>query len=393
MASPEALAPPTPPMVAMVAGEASGDLLAGLLLDGLRERWPQLTCMGIGGPQMARHGFEAWWPHHKLSVHGFGWEVLRRYREIVGIRRQLQTRLLAQRPDVFIGVDAPDFNLDLERNLRAAGIKTVHFVCPSIWAWRPERIEKIRASVDHVLCIFPFEPELLARRGIDATFVGHPLASVIALEPDKSAARAALGLDVSDRVLAILPGSRSSEIRHLALVFFQAAALVKQAQSAIKMIVPAVPALRGAIERAAARAGVLEQVQIVNGQSHTVLAACDVTLIASGTATLEAALFKRPMVIAYRMGWLSWQIMRRKQLQPWVGLPNILCRDFIVPELIQDRATPQALAEAVLQWFDDLDRQPAKMAALQQQFVALHYSLRRDTSTLATDAIKKILAR
>ena len=231
-----AVAPSPQPVVAMVAGEASGDLLAGLMLGGLRERWPQLTSMGIGGPQMVRHGFEAWWPHHKLSVHGFGWEVLRRYREIVGIRKQLQTRLMEQRPDVFIGVDAPDFNLDLEHNLRAQGIKTVHFVCPSIWAWRPERVEKIRASVDHVLCIFPFEPELLASHSIAATYVGHPLANVIPLEPDKTAARAALGLDASDRVLALLPGSRSSEIQHLALGFFQAAALVKQAQQAIKLI-------------------------------------------------------------------------------------------------------------------------------------------------------------
>jgi len=377
----------------MVAGEASGDLLAGLLLEGLRQRWPQLTSAGIGGPQMARHGFAAWWPHHKLSVHGFGWELLRRYREIVGIRKQLRTRLLEQRPDVFIGVDAPDFNLDLERNLRGAGIKTVHFVCPSIWAWRPERVEKIRASVDHVLCIFPFEPELLASHGISATYVGHPLANLIPLEADRASARTALGLAVGDRVLALLPGSRASEVKYLSPRFFQAAALVKQAQPAIKLIVPAVPALRDAIERAAARAGMLDQVQIVNGQSHTVLAACDVTLIASGTATLEAALYKRPMVIAYRMGWLSWQIMRGKQLQPWVGLPNILSRDFIVPELIQDKATPRALADAVLQWLDDLNHQPAKMATLQQQFVALHHSLRRDTSTLATDAIEKILAR
>jgi len=379
--------------VAMVAGEASGDLLAGLLLEGLRQRWPQLTSAGIGGPQMARHGFAAWWPHHTLSVHGFGWEVLRRYREIVGIRKQLQARLLKQRPDVFIGVDAPDFNLDLERNLRGAGIKTVHFVCPSIWAWRPERVEKIRASVDHVLCIFPFEPELLASHGISATYVGHPLANVIPLEADRAAARAALGLHDRDRVLALLPGSRVSEIKHLALGFFQAAALVKQAHPAIKLIVPAVPALRGLIEHAAAQAGVQEQVQIVNGQSHTVLAACDVTLIASGTATLEAALYKRPMVIAYRKSWLDWQITQRKRLQPWVGLPNILSRDFIVPELLQDRATPRALADAVLQWLDDLDHQPAKMATLQQQFVTLHQSLRRDTPTLATDAIEKILAR
>jgi lipid-A-disaccharide synthase len=340
---------------------------------------------------MQGHGFDAWWPHHKLAVHGYGWEVLRRYREIVGIRSQLQARLLAQHPDIFIGVDAPDFNLDLERNLRAHGIKTVHFVCPSIWAWRAERVEKIRASVDHVLCIFPFEPELLARHGIAATYVGHPLANVIALEPDRASARAALGLRLEDRVLAVLPGSRASEVKHLALCFFQAAALVKRAQAAIKIIVPAVPALRAAIEAAAAQAGMAEQIRIVNGQSHTVLAACDLTLIASGTATLEAALFKRPMVIAYRMGWLSWQIMRRKQLQPWVGLPNILSGDFIVPELLQDQATPQALAGAVLQWLDDMDNQPAKIAALQQRYLALHHSLQRNTSSLATDAIEQIL--
>ncbi|MEO7108253.1 MAG: lipid-A-disaccharide synthase [Rhodoferax sp.] len=377
----------------MVAGEASGDLLAGLLLDGLRKRWPDLSAAGIGGPQMARLGFDAWWPHHKLAVHGYSWEVLRRYREIVGIRNELKARLLADKPRVFIGVDAPDFNLDLERNLRAQGIKTVHFVCPSIWAWRAERVEKIKRSADHVLCIFPFEPELLASHGISATYVGHPIANVIPLQPDKAAARTTLGLQASDGVLAILPGSRGSEINHLAPNFFRAAALVKQAQPAIKLIVPAVPALRVAIEQAAVQAGVADQVQIVNGQSHAVLAACDVTLIASGTATLEAALFKRPMVIAYRMGWLSWKLMQRKQLQPWVGLPNILCGEFVVPELIQEQATPEALAQAVLQWFDDIESQPAKIAALQQRFLALHHTLRRDTSTLATNAIEKILAR
>ena len=256
------------PVVAMVAGEASGDLLAGLLLEGLRQRWPQLTSAGIGGPQMARHGFVAWWPHHMLAVHGYGWEVLRRYREILGIRKQLQARLLEQPPTVVIGVDAPDFNLDLERNLRAQGIKTVHFVCPSIWAWRPERVAKIRASVDHVLCIFPFEPELLARHGISATYVGHPLANLIPLEADRVAARTVLGLHAQDRVLALLPGSRASEIKHLAPCFFKAAALVKHAQSAIKLIVPAVPSLRDAIERAATHAGVREQLQIVNGQDQ-----------------------------------------------------------------------------------------------------------------------------
>lgn len=374
-----------------MAGETSGDLLAGLLLDGLRERWPSMTAAGIGGPQMVRRGFEAWWPHDKLSVHGYGWEVLRRYREIVGIREQLKVRLLQQRPDVFIGVDAPDFNLDLEATLKAQGIKTVHFVSPSVWAWRPERVEKIRLSVDHVLCIFPFEPALLAQHGIPATYVGHPLANVIPMVPDRAGARAALGLADEDKVVAILPGSRRSEIQHLALRFFQAAVLVKHVRPAIKFIVPAVPSLKVEIEQAARASGFFEHLQIVEGQSHTVLAACDVTLIASGTATLEAALFKRPMVIAYRMSWLSWQIMRRKKLQPWVGLPNILCRDFVVPELLQDAVTPQALADAVLTWLDAKDAAPEKIAALQQKFAELHAQLQRDTPRIAAHAIQQVL--
>ena len=200
----------------MVAGEASGDLLAGLLLQALRARWPTLVAAGIGGPRMAAQGFQAWWPHHKLSVHGFGWDVLLRYREIVGIRKQLLHRLTKDKPRLFIGVDAPDFNLQLEENLRRQGVKTVHFVCPSVWAWRPERLEVIRRSVDHVLCIFPFEPALLAQHGIAATYVGHPLAQVIPEVPDRGAARQALGLAPGDDVVAILPGSRTSEVRHLA---------------------------------------------------------------------------------------------------------------------------------------------------------------------------------
>lgn len=370
----------------MVAGETSGDLLAGLLLDGLRERWPDLQAVGIGGAHMMRRGFEAWWPSDKLAVRGYV-EVLKHYREIVGIRQQLASRLLAQHPDLFIGVDAPDFNLDLEATLKTQGVKTVHFVSPSVWAWRAERVDKIRRSVDHVLCIFPFEPALLAQHGIAATYVGHPLANVIPMVPDKAAARRALGLAGDDQVVALLPGSRQSEIHYLARRFFEAAALVRQAQPAIKFVVPAVPLLRELIEAAAAAAGVAGYVQIVTGQSHQVLAACDVTLIASGTATLEAALFKRPMVIAYNMNWLSWQIMRRKKLQPWVGLPNILCRDFVVPELLQDAATPQALADAVLAWFGA----PERITALQQRFTALHHELQRDTAQLATDAIEKVL--
>lgn len=374
--------------LAMVAGETSGDLLAGLMLDGLRARWPELRASGIGGPQMAARGFTAWWPHEKLSVHGYGWEVLRRYREIVGIRRQLKTRLLLQRPDLFIGVDAPDFNLDLEAALKATGVKTVHFVCPSVWAWRAERLNAIRRSVDHVLCLFPFEPELLARHGIAATYVGHPLAQVIPLEPDRASARVKLGLRQDAPVLALLPGSRQSEIAHLAVRFFQTAALVRQAQATMQFVVPAVPALMPAIEQAARASGMAEHLTIVAGQSHTALAACDLTLIASGTATLEAALFKRPMVIAYHMSALSWQIMRRKKLQPWVGLPNILCQDFVVPELLQQAATPRALADAIL---TGLAAKPAQVAGLHQRFTELHLQLRQDTPTIAAHAIEKIL--
>ena len=375
--------------VAMVAGEASGDLLAGLLIDGLKTRWPALGTFGIGGPQMARAGFDAWWSSDKLAVRGYA-EVLRHYRDIVAIREQLKTRLLANPPAVFIGVDAPDFNLDLEAALKAKGIKTVHFVSPSIWAWRADRVEKIRRSVDHVLCIFPFEVALLAEHGIAATFVGHPLASVIPMAPDRATARKHLSLKDSQTVVAILPGSRKSEIHYLARRFFEAVALINRARPDIKFIVPAIPALKTMIEDLAARAGV-NNLQVLDGQSHTALAACDVTLIASGTATLEAALFKRPMVIAYNMHWLSWRIMRRKKLQPWVGLPNILCQEFVVPELLQQAATPQALSDAVLQWVDAKAHEPAKIRALEQRFSRLHAELQRNTAQLATHAIEKIL--
>ena len=383
-----------PPRIAMVAGETSGDLLGGLLLGGLQQRWPTLTAGGIGGTQMQARGFTAWWPSDKLAVRGYV-EVLRHYREILGIRRQLVTRLLApstlQRVDLFIGVDAPDFNLDLELQLKAQGIKTVHFICPSVWAWRAERIDKIRRSVDHVLCIFPFEVALLASHGIAATYVGHPLANVIAMQPDRAAARRQLGLAATDTVVAILPGSRKSEIKYLACRLFQAAAIVSKSCSAIKFIVPAIPALRHLIEDAARQAGMSGSLHILDGQSHASLAACDVTLIASGTATLEAALFKRPMVIAYNMNWLSWQIMRRKQIQPWVGLPNILCGEFVVPELLQNSATPKALAAEVLRWLDARTSSPAAITALETRFTQLHHDLQRDTALLATDAIQKIL--
>jgi len=374
------------PRVAMVAGETSGDLLAGLLLAGMRRRWPQLSAAGIGGPQMAAHGFEAWWPSEKLAVRGYV-EVLRHYREIVGIRRQLQERVLRERPQAFIGVDAPDFNLVLEERLRSEGVRTVQFVCPSIWAWRAERIQLIRRACDHVLCIFPFEPDLLRGRGVAATYVGHPLASVIPLEPDRDGARAQLGLAQDAQVVAILPGSRSAEIQYLARPFFEAAMLVRRHRPGVQFVVPAIPALKARIEAAARAAGLVDGVQVLDGRSHVALAACDATLIASGTATLEAMLFKRPMVIGYRMNPISWQITQMKRLQPWVGLPNILSEDFVVPELLQGDATPARFARALLEWLEAPDR----MAAVQEKFTVLHHRLRRDTASLATDAIEKVL--
>ena len=372
---------------ALVAGEPSGDLLAGLLLDGIRRRWPDVQTQGIGGPQMLRRGFESWWPQEKLAVRGYI-EVLRHYAEIAGIRRQLKARLLREWPELFIGVDAPDFNLDLESALRGRGMKTVHFVCPSIWAWRADRIDKIRSAADHVLCIFPFEPALLEEQGVEATYVGHPLANVIPMSPDRGAARAALGLSGDAPVVALLPGSRRSEVRALAARFFATAALMVQRMPALRFVAPVIPSLREEVEGLLRASDVADRVQLVDGRSHDVLAACDVTLIASGTATLEAALFKRPMVIAYNMNRVSLHLMHRQQLQPWVGLPNILCRDFVVPELLQEAATPEALAQATLHWL----QAPDAVDALQLRFTALHAELQRDTPTLCADAIEKVLA-
>ncbi len=373
--------------LAMVAGEASGDLLAGLLLGGLKARWPALQTQGIGGPRMAEHGFEAWWPHDKLAVRGYV-EVLRHYREISGIRDALAARLLRDPPAAFVGVDAPDFNLGLEATLKAAGIKTVHFVCPSIWAWRGGRARKMAASCDHVLCLFPFEPALLHAHGVAATYVGHPLADAIPLVPPRADSRAALGLADDAQVVAVLPGSRRSEIQYIAPTFLQAVAMLHRLRPALRFVLPLAPGLRAMVEPLLAAHAPGVPLQLLDGRSHAALAACDVTLIASGTATLEAALFKRPMVIGYRMSGISWQLMKRMRYQPWVGLPNILCRDFVVPELIQGDCQPAALAAATLRWLDDA----AASAAVARRFDDLHHELKRDTARCATDAIAQVLS-
>jgi lipid-A-disaccharide synthase len=372
----------------MVAGEASGDLLAGLLLGGIHTRWPDAHTAGIGGPRMQQHGFQVWWPSDKLAVRGY-FEVLRHYREIAGIRRELAERLMAERPDAFIGVDAPDFNLDLETQLRRSGVKTIQFVCPSIWAWRPGRVKKIAQAADRVLCLFPFEPEILARTGIAASYVGHPLADAIPLVPPRSASRASLGLGDHETVVAVLPGSRRSEIQYIAPAFLQACGKLAASRPDLRFVLPVAPGLRPLLEPLVAQHAAELPLQLLDGDSHTALAACDVTLIASGTATLEAALFKRPMVIGYRMHPLTWQLMKRMRMQPWVGLPNILSGEFVVPELVQEDATPDALAAAVLGWLDA----PARRDTLVARFNELHERLRQDTASKASDAIAQVLAR
>jgi lipid-A-disaccharide synthase len=372
----------------MVAGEASGDLLASLLLQGLKQHWEPIQAHGIGGPQMAKQGFQAWWPHHKLAVRGYV-EVLRHYREIIGIRRRLRDRLLQERPDLFIGVDAPDFNLDLAADLKAKGIPALQFVCPSIWAWRPERVHQIARSVDHVLCIFPFEPELLKAHGIEATFVGHPLANAIALQPDRWMARQALGVPDGAPVLALLPGSRASEIKYLAERFLETARLLVAQHPGMKVLLPIAPGLKPMVQAILQTMDPVPGLMLLDGQSHAALAACDVTLVASGTATLEAALFKRPMVIAYAMHPLSWWLTRRKKMQLWVGLPNILAKDFLVPEYLQEQAQPKAMAQALHHWLSH----PQEVRVLQDQFLTMHHTLQRNTATSSADAIQKILDR
>ena len=373
--------------IALAAGESSGDLLAGLLLQGLNTQGVANQSFGIGGPLMQAQGFEPWWSYQELAVRGYV-EVLKHYRRIVGIRKQLAAKLLANKPDMFVGVDAPDFNLDLELQLRRSGIKTVHFVSPSIWAWRANRIEKIKQACDHVLCIFPFETAIYDQAGVPSTFVGHPLADVMPMEPDQALAREQLQLPSDKPVVALLPGSRQSEIAQLTPQFLQAARLMHQSRSDLVFVLPVAPSMMAQVRSVVARAGLgeVDWLRLVDGQSQRVLAACDVTLIASGTATLEAALSKRPMVIAYRMPQLSWQIMKRKRLQPWVGLPNILAQSFVVPELLQDEASPARLAQKTLAWLDD----PVAYDQVRSRFTEVHESLRMNTPVVASHAIQRI---
>ena len=375
--------------LALVAGEASGDLLASRLLSGLRPMLPEVRLHGIGGPAMAEYGFVSDYPMEKLAVRGL-FEVLSHYRELKALRDELREQLLMERPAVFVGVDAPDFNLDLEIQLKQAGIPALHFVSPSVWAWRRGRIKKIGRAVSHLLVIFPFEEAIYNKAGIPVTYVGHPLAEMIPMDPDQDAARDALGIERDARVVTILPGSRLSELKHNTRVFLETAAMLKKRDPKVQFLMP----MAGDTQRA-----FVEQImtpdlkalplQIMTGGSHNAIAACDAALVASGTATLEVALFKKPMVISYRMNPASWQVLRLMAYQPWVGLPNIMAREFLVPELLQDRATPAGLSSALwAQLSNDQNRQ-----RLRRRFVDLHHDLMRNTASQSAHAVMELLSQ
>lgn len=370
--------------IAMVAGETSGDLLAAHLIRALRAHLPDAEFYGIGGPRMQGEGFEAWWESERLAVHGYV-DALKRYRELSGIRRSLLARLQAAPPTVFIGVDAPDFNLWLEQRVKQAGIPTIHFVSPSIWAWRGARIKTIARSVTRMLCLFPFETEIYERAGVPATYVGHPLADVFPLEPDRQAARLKLQIAPHRHVIALLPGSRESEVRNLGRLFIDAAMLLAQRRPEARFVVPlATRETRLLFEQAMRESQVApEKIRILFGHASEAMTAADVVLVASGTASLEAALLKRPMVISYRIGKWQYRLMRRMAYLPWVGLPNILCGETVVPELLQDAATPQALADALDWWL----AHPEERDALARRFTELHQVLRQDTAEKAARAI------
>jgi len=374
----------TPLTIGVVAGEASGDLLGAHLIGALRARLPEVRFTGIGGPRMQSAGMEVLYPMEKLAVRGYV-EVLRHYAGILGIRRQLASRFIEQPPALFVGVDAPDFNLDLELKLRSAGIPTAHLVSPSIWAWRGERIDKIRRAVEHMLVIFPFEQEIYEKAGIPVTYVGHPLAEMLAPSPDRTAAREQLRLPIAAKVIVLLPGSRLSEIGQMADTFIDTARQIAAAVPDTQFLVPLVNrGTRDLFETALYRREAAElNLTILFGHAHEAMAAADVVLAASGTATLEAALIGRPVVIAYRMPRASWWIMRNRGYQPYVGLPNILAGEFIVPEFLQDEATPENLSQAILNLlFDDVVR-----ARLETRFAAIARELRQDSAGRMASAL------
>ncbi|MEK6244276.1 MAG: lipid-A-disaccharide synthase [Pseudomonadota bacterium] len=372
----------------MVATEASGDLLAAHLIAALKARRPQLRFSGIGGPKMIAQGFESHVAMDKLGVRGYA-EVLRHYREIMGIRRQIAERMLRERPAVFIGVDSSDFNLDLERTLKDAGIPAIQYVSPSIWAWRGWRTRRIVRSVTHLLAMFPFEPALYEKAGLAVTYVGHPLADVIPMDPDKAKARTELRVPAGSRVVALLPGSRRSELHYMADLFVLTARRLLQDLPGAHFVCPtASRATREMFEAALRRHEARNlPLTLLFGHSHEALAAADIALVASGTATLESALFKTPMVIAYKQSPFTWALMRRMLYLPYIGLPNILAGENLVPEFVQDKATPGNLANALLDLLHDAGAQRRQL----EKFREIHVTLQQNTAQKAADAVLAVL--
>lgn len=367
--------------VALVAGEASGDILGSGLMRALKARHPDVRFIGVGGPLMEAEGLQSYFPMERLAVMGLV-EVLGRLRELLKRRKELIQTLIAQKPDVFIGIDAPDFTLNIELKLRQAGIKTVHYVSPSVWAWRQKRVLKIREGCDLMLTLLPFEARFYEEQGVPVRFVGHPLADTIPLEADRQAARASLGL-ADGPLVALMPGSRGGEVGRLGALFLDTAQLLRDRIPGVRFALPcANPARRAQIEQ------MLEgrdlPLMLLDGQSHVALAACDAVLIASGTATLEALLYKRPMVVAYRLAPLTFWILKRLVKSPYVSLPNLLAQRELVPELLQDAATCEALAQALVPLVADGSRQT-------EGFDEIHRTLRRDASNQAADAVLALL--
>jgi lipid-A-disaccharide synthase len=371
-------------IIGIVAGEASGDLLGSHLIAALKEARPDIRFVGIGGPKMKAAGMEVLFPMEKLAVRGYV-EVLRHYFEIVGIRRKLKKYFLDNHPDLFIGVDAPDFNLDLELALKQRGIPTVHYVSPSIWAWRGERINKIRRAVSHMLALFPHEPKIYRDAGVPVDYVGHPFADLLPEFPKRTEMRETMRIPLHAKVFAFLPGSRQSEVKQLAQVYIETAKLMLQKIPDARFLVPLVSReTRGIFEQALYDCDAQQlPITMLFGHAQDAMIAADGVLVASGTATLECALLKRPMVIAYRMPALSWWLMKRKAYQPYYGLPNILCGRFVVPELMQHDATPENLAQALLNLVND----KGAVAQLEETFLELHRTLRQDTAQKAAAAI------
>jgi lipid-A-disaccharide synthase len=373
----------------MVAGEASGDLLGSHLIETVRRRVPAATFAGVGGPRMIAAGFESWFPQERLAVRGFV-EVLRHLPEILAVRREVARRILAERPRLFLGIDSPEFNLGLERRLKTAGVGTAHMVSPQVWAWRRGRVHSIRRSVSHLLVLFPFEEALYRDAGIGVTYIGHPLADEIPDALDRAALRVELRLPARAKVVTVLPGSRISEIEMMAATFIETARLVARAVPDVRFLVPLVTReTRAMFEEAIYRCDARElPLTLLFGHARDALAACDVALAASGTVTLEAALSHRPMVIAYRVAPLSFEIARRLVRVPYIGLPNILCGSAVAPEFLQDDATPENLAQALANLLAD---EPVRRR-IEHRFERLHRELRRDAAERAADALLPLLA-